>query len=170
MNVTNNKDFLGFEDISDFVTSTLGMKSPLINTAGAIIAVASSFITDYMWDSYQAVYVLWFLMALDWITGLGYAIKSKTYWSRKNFRMPLYFIATSILLSISWHLAKFNVFFYPLPSVVYGGFCAVYLSSLVENAGKLGWLPQALADVIANRFGLKELLKQKKKEVKDEGK
>lgn len=161
MNTTSNKDFLGFETIPDFFTSIIGMKTPIVNTIGAIAAVISSFITDYMWDSYQAIYVLWFLMSCDWISGLAYAIKSKTYWSRKNFRMPIYFVVTSVLLSLSWHLAKGNVFFYPLPSVVYGGFCAVYLSSLVENTGKLGWLPKPLADAIANRFGLKELLKRK---------
>ena len=161
MNITSNKDFLGFESFRDFITSTLGMNSPLINSIGALIALLSSFITDYMWDSYEAVYVLWLLMALDWFTGLSYAIKSKTYWSRKNFRMPIYFIATSVLLSLSWHLSHVNVFFYPLPSLVYGGFCAVYLSSLMENTGKLGWLPLPLSNLIAKRFGLKELVKKK---------
>lgn len=159
MNIDTNKDFFGFHSMSDFLTSIFGMKSPIANTIGALIATASSFITDYMWDSYQAVYVLWALMSLDWITGLTYAIKSKTYWSRKNFRMPIYFIATSVFLSLSWWLAKSNVFFFPLPSLVYGGFCAVYLTSLLENAGKMGWLPKPLADAIANRFGLKELIK-----------
>lgn len=164
MNIDSSRDFFGFENVYDFITSLFGAKSLTINTAGALIATTSSFITDYMWDTYQAVYVLWALMLCDWITGLTYAIKSKTYWSRKNFRMPIYFVATSTLLSLSWWLAKSNIFFYPLPSVVYGGFCAVYLSSLVENAGKLGWLPKKMAKVIANRFGLKELLNKSDKE------
>jgi phage-related holin len=160
MNVDSNKDFFGFENMSDFLTSLLGTKSALINLAGATIAATSSFITNYMWDSYQAVYVLWLLMALDWGTGLFYAMKSKTYWSRKNFRMPIYYVATSLLLSISWWLAKSSVFFFPLPSLVYGGFCAVYLTSLLENAGKLGWIPEPIAKAIGNRFGIKEILKK----------
>jgi hypothetical protein len=165
MNVENNKDFFGFESMEDFITSLLGTKTAVINTIGAAIAVTSSFLTDYVWDSYQAIYVLWILMAGDWITGLTYAIKSNTYWSRKNFRMPIYYVATTSIISLSWWLAKMNVMFYPLPSLVYGGFCAVYLSSLVENTGKLEWIPKQIAEVIGKRFGLKEFLKIKKNQI-----
>ena len=161
MNINSNKDFLGFESVNDFIASLLGTKTALVNGIAAALAVTSSFLTDYVWDSSQAIYVLWALMATDWFTGLWYAIKSGTYWSRKNFRMPIYFICTTGLLSFSWWLAKSNVFFYPLPSLVYGGFCAVYLSSLVENTGKLEWIPKPIVDVVKKRFGLKELLKKR---------
>lgn len=160
MNIDSNKDFLGFTDMNDFLTSLFSPKTALIQVGAAGVATITSFITDYVWDSYTAVYVLWGLMIVDWFTGLAYAIKSKTYWSRKNWRMPIYFVVTSILLSISWWLSKSNVFFKPLPSVVYGGFCAVYLSSWVENLGKLGWIPEPIAKVVGSRFGFKELMKK----------
>lgn len=166
MNIDSNKDFFGFTDMNDFLSSLFGAKSVELNFFGAMVATITSFITNYVWDSSAAIYTLWLIMAFDWFTGLSYAIKSKRYWSRKNFRMPIFYIATSLLLALSWHLSKHNMFFYPLPSIAYGGFCAVYFSSWVENLGKLGWIPKPIADAVANRFGLKEILKHNK-EMKD---
>lgn len=171
MDVTSNKDFFGFVSIEDFFTSLFGTKTMILNLMGSLIAVISGLLTDYVWDTYEAIYVLWLLMIGDWITGLSYAIKEKIYWSRKNFRMPIYFLCTTTLISISWWLAKSNILFIPLPSIVYGGFCAVYLTSLVENMSKLEWIPPSIAEAIANRFGLQEVLKKiDKKEKEDQEK
>jgi len=172
MNIDSQKDFLGFTDMNDFLTSLFSPKTFLVQLGGVGIASITTFLTDYVWNSAEAIYLLWILMLVDWFTGLTYAIKSKTYWSRKNFRMPIYFICTSFLIGVSWWLSKFSIAFTYLPAIVYGGFCAVYLSSWVENMGKLEWIPEPIAKVVAKRFGLKELLKkfdraEKKKEEKE---
>jgi hypothetical protein len=157
MNFDINKDFLGFVDWGDFFTSFLGIKYLPLNIAVSSIAVISSYITEVVWESAEAIYFLYALMGLDWFTGLYNAIKTKTYWSRKNFRMPIYFIATTLLLMIAFNAAKYSIIYKPMPAIVYGGFLSVYISSILENAAKLKWLPGPMAKLVINRFGFKVL-------------
>lgn len=163
------KNFFGFFSAKDFLTSLTGAKTYLFNSYAAIFAALTSFITSYIWDSPQAVYTLWILMCGDWITGIYKSFKNKSFVSYKVYRMPLYFFATSFVLSMSWNLAKHNWVFVPLPGMVYGGFCSVYFFSLLENLGELGYLPKSLVSLLQQRFGLKVLFdKFDKKEQKPE--
>lgn len=159
-----NKNFLGFESFDDFFGSLFGYKTIFFNAFIAFVAYLSSFITNFIWDSAGAVYTLWFIMCVDWFTGLSYAFKSKKYESWKNLRMPIYFVCTSLLLSMSWNMSKNSVIYYPLPSLVYGGFLAVYFSSVIENMSKLDWLPQKIAKLIDEKFGFKALYESRTKQ------
>jgi len=138
MDLRSSKDLFGFVDWTDFLTSTLGM-------------------TDAIWETAAAMYLIYFMMVVDWATGLGYAVKTKTYWSRKNWRMPIYFVFTTLILAISFNLSKHSIIFKPMPPIVYGGFCSVYFSSIIENLAKLELLPPAMTKLIKNRFGFKVL-------------
>ena len=157
MDLRSNKDLFGFVDWGDFWTSFLGLKFAMINLSVSAIAVISTFIVDIIWESAEAIYLLYFMMLVDWATGLTYAFKSKTYWSRKNWRMPIYFIFTTMLLSLAFNLSKHSIIFLPMPAIVYGGFCSVYLTSILENLAKLEWLPPAIVTLIKNKFGFKVL-------------
>lgn len=152
--------FLGFESLHDFFTSLVGAKHFIINLLGAFIGAVTSFILDYMWDSQSAVYTLWILMLADWVTGIAKGCIKKRFVSFKIFRMPLYFIATSFLISISWWMAKGNGLFIFLPGLVMGGFYAVYFTSILENMGEVGLLPKSLVKVLRNKFGLKTIVKK----------
>lgn len=80
--------------------------------------------------------------------------------------MPLFFVATSFVLSMSWWMAKTSLMFIPLPAIVYGFFMSVYFVSLVENLGELGLLPKAMVSILRTRFGLKALIRRWKEEEK----
>lgn len=150
--------FFGFESLNDFTESLFGIKNWIINIFIGIVGGIASFILDYMWDSIEAVYTLWTLMCVDWATGIVKGIVKKRFSSYKLWRMPLYFVATSFVLSISWWMAKGNILFTPLPGMVMGGFYAVYFVSMLENLGEIGLLPKSIVKVLSSRFGLKTLI------------
>ena len=158
------KNFLGFTSFQDFITTLIGIKTASINAIFAFIAVLTTFITNYIWDDSSAIYTLWALMFADWITGIVKASRSNNFVSYKVFRMPIYFLTTSFVISISWWLAKSSLLFYPLPGIVFGGFCSVYFFSLLENLGEIGLLPKALVNMLKKRFGLKALFDKFDKE------
>ena len=155
--------FIGFSSPEDFLHSLVGAKSWFINAFAAIFAGTTSFITNYMWDDPTAVYTLWSLMFADWITGIVKGIINKRFVSFKIWRMPVYFIATSYLLHISWYMAKGNGIYVLLPGIVIGGFYSVYFISLLENLGDINMLPKSLVKALKSRFGLKRLLEKEEK-------
>ena len=150
--------FMGFESIADFTQSFFGVKNWLINFIVAFMGGLTSFILDYMWDSTEAVYTLWLLMCADWLTGIIKGMVKKKFVSYKLWRMPIYFVATSFVLSISWWMAKGNALYMPLPGIVMGGFYAVYFVSLLENLGELKLLPKPLISILRKKFGLKTVV------------
>lgn len=165
-----NPNFLGFDSVHDFFNSLFKPSNWDFNFIGASIAAITTFITGYVWDSPSAIWTLWVLMGADWATGIFKSMKKKQFVSYKIFRMPLYFIATSFALAISWWLSKSSFMFIPLPSIVYGGFAAVYFVSMLENLGEIGLLPESLIAVLKSRFGLKAIADKwdKKEENKKE--
>jgi phage-related holin len=160
--------FLGFESIDDFTSSLFGIKHWLTNVMVGLVGGMTSFIVDYMWDTPSAVYTLWILMGADWLTGIIKGMINKRFVSYKLFRMPLYYVATSFVISISWWMAKGNILFTPLPGIVMAGFYSVYFVSLLENLGEIGFLPKPMVTMLKTRFGLKKVVdKYFEKEEKD---
>ncbi len=72
--------------------------------------------------------------------------------------MPIYFVATTLVLSLSWWMSKQSILFTFLPGLVIGGFYSVFFISLLENLGDLEWLPKPIIGVLKNRFGLKSIV------------
>lgn len=152
------QNLFGFYSVSGFTYSLFGMKSPVINAIPAIIMAITGFITGFIYESSAAVFVLWSLMTFDWITGIWKSTRAKQFVSYKIFRMPIYFLATSIILSLSWNMAKNHWMFIPLPGLVLGGFYSTYFISLLENLGELGFLPKSIVTLLKNKFGLKTII------------
>lgn len=155
-----NSNFFGFVSLADFGNSLFKPSNWDLNIIGAFIATVTTFISGYVWDSPEAIWTLWILMGADWLTGIIKSMKNKEFVSYKIFRMPLYFVATSFALAISWWLSKGSILFTPLPALIYGGFCAVYFVSLLENLGELGLLPKPIVTMLKARFGLKAIIKK----------
>lgn len=155
---TEQKTFFGFYSVSDFLVSFFGLKYGFINLIIGGILTISSFITGWIYDDAGAVYTLWVLMFADWGTGIYKAIKQKTFTSSRLFRMPLYFLSTTFLLAISWHIGKSQYIFQIISSFILGGFYSVYLISLIENLGELNLLPKRMVNALKNRFGFKAFL------------
>lgn len=157
------KGIMGFTKVGEFLTSFLGLDHIGWSSIAALCASVTTFITGYIWDSPSAIYTLWTLMFVDWITGIMAAIQTKTFTSTRMPRMVLYFFLTSVILGLSWNLSKSSWVFYPLPAIIFGGFCSVYFISLLENSTKLGVIPAKLRDILVERFGLLNATKEEPK-------
>jgi phage-related holin len=151
-------NFLGFHSISDFCSSQFRFDDWSFNGLVAFFGVITSFITGFVWDSPEAVWTLWVLMGVDWLTGIIKSVRNKEFISYKLFRMPLYFVVTSFVLGISWWMSKGSPIFFILPGLVMAGFYSVYFISLLENLGEIGLLPKGLVNVLKSRFGLKVIV------------
>ena len=158
--VSNNNSFLGFASLPDFLDSLFRFRHWSINSTIAFLGVLTTFITGYMWDTASAVYTLWALMLADWFTGIWKSMKKGEFNSYRFWRMPIYFVATSFILSISWWIEKGSMLFFFLPSIVMAGFYGVYLTSFFENCGELGLLPKPLVSILRKKFGLQALIKK----------
>ena len=153
--------FFGFISLRDFVTSTLGLKYATIHAAVVtFFTVLTSFISLYIWDSPEAVYTLWALMGFDYFTGIVKAIVGGTFCSFKLWRMPIYLLVTTAMLSFAFWMAQASVTFILLPTIVMAGFMSVYAISMLENLGELGWLPKPMIKLLKNNFGLQALIKK----------
>lgn len=151
-------NLLGFNSFGDFTSSLFGIKWLYVNAFPAFILGLSGFITGYIYHSSETIYVLWILMLIDWFTGILKSFKTGSFVSYKLFRMPIYFVATTLILSISWWLSKNSLLFIPIPGLVVGGFFSVYFISILENLGELEWLPQPIIKVLKKKFGLKAII------------
>ena len=90
------RGLFGFVSVGDFLTSLFGLSSIKINTVFAILTAISAFISNYMWDTPQALYVLWLLMLCDFITGVIKSVKNKNFSSWRMPRMLVQLVATTI--------------------------------------------------------------------------
>ncbi len=164
---------LGFESPTDFFTTLFGWHYNIVNGAAGMIAVLTTFITSYIWDSSSAVYALLSLMLFDWVLGVYLSIRAtillrfttveenlRSALERRRFsskKFPRIFVAIPIsfwILSTCWNLSKSNIIFYPLPGLAYGGFAGTYLMSLWENLTEMGFFSKDLLVVIKERFNI----------------
>lgn len=152
--------FFGFVGADDFLNSLLGIKYWTVNAVFAILGALTTLITGYIWEDPNAIWTLWILMAADWTTGIIKGCTNKKFVSYKLWRMPLYYVATSFVISISWWMSKSSVVFSILPSIVIPGFYSVYFVSMFENLGEIGLLPKTIVTLLKKRFGLKKLMEK----------
>ncbi len=96
--------------------------------------------------------LLWLLMLIDWITGIIKSIKAKSFVSYKLYRMPIYFVATTLVLSLSWWMSKQSILFTFLPGLVIGGFYSTYFISLLVQ--RIEMMCQAVEAYIYSKKGV----------------
>ena len=147
----NNHLILGFDSLSDFFNTLLGLKNYMINTTVTCIAVLTTFITSYIWDSSSAVYFMLFLVGIDAITGIAKAIKKKIFSSSRLPRILVIMLSYCIMLAISWNAARYSFMFKPLPPIVYGGLISTLIISIFENFAILGIIEKELFFSIKNK-------------------
>lgn len=129
---------LGFTSFNDLFLSLFQVKDKMLLFFSIIFGGAT--FTEYFWHDPRQIIFLWIMLLLDLITGVLCAIKFKTFTSRRLPRWAGIVFSYSLLLFLSYNMAKFNEIFFWLPGSLYGLFMAVQFKSLSENLGKLKWL------------------------------
>jgi hypothetical protein len=169
----DEKAMIGYTSPHDLISTILGIISWVVNTWLAFMFAFTTFITNYVWDSSEAIFTLLFLMLSDWATGVFLALRA-TYQlkykrtalteedinklrkrSFRSTRFPRIFVSILLslgLLSIGWWLSKANAIYYFLPGMIYGGLTGTYLISLIENAAEYGLLPMNVVTLIKEKL------------------
>ena len=154
-----NSNFLGFENLTDFITSQFGLGNVHIHTLFiAVCGAITTFVGSWVFANPVSIFVLWVLMLVDYITGIGKAIIKNEFCSHKMFRMPIYYIVTTGLLSLTFWMSAGSALFILLPTIVLSMFYSIYFVSLLENLGELELLPKPMINILKSRFGLKAII------------
>lgn len=150
----NNFTIMGFESLADFATTFFGLAHFKTNLVVIGIAATTSFITGYIYDDHIAVYVLWALYMADFFSGIAAALYTGTLRSARLPRILVNIVGMTMLLSMTWWMAKGSEIFYLLPALVVGGAYSTLFISLIENLSKLEILPPGIQRIVQRRFGL----------------
>ena len=148
----NNHLMLGFESFNDFWNSMVGAGHTVINAIGIAVALFTTFLTNYVWDSAGAVYFMLFMVLFDAFTGIMKALKQGTFSSSRLPRILVIMVVYTTLLCISWNISKYSPFYSFLPSVLYGGFIVTLLISVFENLHILNMIPDRMYGVIKEKI------------------
>jgi hypothetical protein len=140
---------LGFDSFNDFATSIFSFKNKLLSFFAVLFGV--NFQLNFWSDPNQIVF-LWVLLFCDLITGILSAIRTKTFTSTKLPRWCGIVFTYSLLLFLSFNLAKYSFLFAWLPMSLYSLFCATVFVSLFENFNKLGWIQVKVYDIISKKI------------------
>lgn len=163
----NNHLMLGFISWHEFMDSLIGAKQTVLNFFAALLAISTTFITNYVWDDASAIYFMLFLISFDAVTGVTKSIKNKTFSSARLPRILVIMLSYTALLAVSWNIAKFSPFYYWLPGALYGGFIATLIVSIFENLHALKIIPDRLYESISKKLkALQNLVLGEKKETR----
>lgn len=145
---------LGYENINDMISSAFGTKQLAVSIMGGLIAMSSTFITDYVWDDARAIYTLIAIILIDAFTGITRAVKQKTFSSARLPRILVIIIIYTGLLSIGWNLSHISQLYSWIPSILYGGFVTTLLISIFENCYGIGIIPENLYLLVKTKINL----------------
>ncbi len=155
----NNVTIFGYESLSDFINTNLGIDTFKYNALIAILVGLSSFVTNYVYNDYRAVYFMLFALLMDGATDVWLSLKNKKFSSARLPRVLITMVFYCLLLCLSWNAAKFNIVFTFLPGLIWGGLMTTILVSVFENVYYLGYLPESIFNILKQRLRLNKILK-----------
>lgn len=131
--VKDNNLMCGYISFADLFKSAFGTEHMHTNLIMAFIGGLTAFITSYIYDDAQAIYVLMGMIAFDSLTGILKALKHNTFSSAKLPRILVIMLLYTCLLSLGWNLAKVHDIFSWVPGTLYFGFVTTLVISIIEN-------------------------------------
>lgn len=150
----DNNLMLGYESFADLFRSAFGIQNISANFLMSSIGALITFITSYIYDDAQAIFVLVGMIAFDSLTGIMKAIKNKTFSSAKLPRILVILVIYTGLLSLGWNLAKVNDLYSWIPGTLYFGFISTLTISIIENLHQLGIISDSMYKYFQRKLGL----------------
>jgi len=152
-------NFMGYTSFADWwSTLVLTGTYKTLNWGFTALATGLTLLTGYIYDDAIAVWTLWGLYFLDFVTGISCAWKAGTI---KSYRIPrtlVNCVFISALLAASWWMSRSLWIFIPLPAIIIGVTFSTLLISILENLGSLGTLPPSLLKILKERFGVTQII------------
>lgn len=147
-----NNCWLGFESVKDYRNTLISFNHLFLISFISFLGALNGFITEYIYDTPQAVYSLFGMIILDTLTGSLRALKKGNFTSNKFSRFILILFSYMSLLAISFNLAKSTFLFIWLPSFLFFGFSSVLLISILENLSELKIIPKKFVDKFKDKI------------------
>lgn len=160
---------LGFENISDYITSIVGFKGNILTPLSFLFAGGlSMFIEKHMWANPSEIYFLLILIGIDLFTGVWKAIKFrkdplKKFRSRRISRTVGKLVTYSIILYISFNLdLNMHTAFFWMPYSCLAVFYVTEVWSIIENLSEIGYLDIEIVKFLKKKLNIYNLLDNKK--------
>lgn len=150
----DNNLMLGYCSLKEVCKSAFGLDHIHTNTIMASLGGIIAFITSYIYNDPQAIFVLMGMIAFDSVTGILKAFKFGTFSSAKLPRILVIMVIYISLLSLGWNLAKVDEMFSWLPGVLYFGFISTLTISIVENLHALGIISDTMYKYMKKKMNL----------------
>ena len=152
--IKDNNLMLGYCSFGDLFDSAFGLNHKMTNLLLASIGGITAFITSYIYDDPQAIYVLMGMVAFDSVTGIMKALRNGTFSSAKLPRILVIMVTYISLLSLGWNLAKVNDMFTWVPGCLYFGFVTTLCISIIENLHELNIISDNVYGYIKNKMSI----------------
>lgn len=167
----NFMDFLQSSVLFNF------LKGGSVSIIMGVIAAFTTFITNYVWDSPEAVWTMVSLMIGNWVMEMYISIQASYILRRdkekitpkkraelnkikfsiaKTYGIVFSLVLSFWLLSISWNLSKANPIYYFLPGFTYGVFTGAYVVSVYRKLTHFGFFPKNAVDTLKEKLSLKK--------------
>jgi hypothetical protein len=150
----DNNLMCGYESFKDLFKSAFGTEHLHANMIMASLGAVITFITSYIYDDPQAIFVLIGMIAFDSITGIMKAFKNGTFSSAKLPRILVIMLVYTGLLSLGWNLAKFDELFSWVPGTLYFGFITTLVISIIENLHQLNIISDNMYKFMKKKMAL----------------
>lgn len=153
LNKENNL-MCGYSSFGDLFRSAFGTEHLHSNMIMASLGAIISFITSYIYDDPQAIFVLIGMIAFDSVTGIMKAFKNGTFSSAKLPRILVIMLVYVSLLSLGWNLAKVDDLFNWVPGTLYFGFITTLVISIIENLHQLNIISDNMYKFMKKKMAL----------------
>lgn len=164
---------LGFENISDYITSIVGFRGNILSPLSFLLAGGlSMFIEKHVWANPSEIYFLLILISIDLFTGVWKAIKfrkdpKKKFRSRRISRTVGKLVTYSIILYISFNLdVNMHGAFFWMPYSCLAVFYVTEVWSIIENLSEIGYLDINIVKFLKRKLNIYNLLDNKKNDDK----
>lgn len=156
---------IGFDSVSDFLNSVIGIKHttiPLIATSlTGLLSIISSFVGEYIYTPAWGIFILFILTGADVLTGISNSLNQKITLKPERigrgfvrFVTQVFIVFIFTQLSIVW---EFIVMKWMVDVVLFTFVISVFWS-VVKHTYDLGWIKEENYKILENALDINKLL------------
>lgn len=149
----------GITSFKKLISLFFGNAKSITTIALIIITFLTTLIENYIYSSAGAVWFLFSLYGIDWLTGVIKAVKLRQFNSKNFGRIAVSLVGAVLLLFMAFNAAKYSAIFFWLPSTIYAVLTGQQIISISENLMLIGAIKKNIFHFLSQKFSLENITK-----------